>query len=1210
MTEKIDRFVHLHAHGSYSLLDGHALYGDMMEEMARLGQPAGAITEHGNLHGAYEFYRAGQKHGVKAIIGIEAYFTPGQFSHTHKEPVFFGRSLGDSKIEGSNDVSGGGTYTHMTLLAENNDGLHNLFRLSSLSYIEGYYRKPRMSLEMLSQYSKGIIATTGCPSGEIQTRLRLGQWDEALSYAAQMQDILGKDNYFLELMDHNMSIELERGVRNDLLRLAKELNIPLLATNDLHYTKREHAISHEQMLAVQTGSVMSELPDSKGGKRFAFEGEEYYVKSREEMERYFRELPEALDNTLLVAERCNVSFDTSADLRPKIEIPDGYTPEEWLRKEALEGLARRLPDKANDPVYLRRIGDEIGTMVMKDYVGYHLVVSDFVRWAKKNGVPTGHGRGSAGGSLVAYALDITDLDPIRHNLIFERYINPERDSPPDIDMDFADSDRDRVIDYVTHKYGKDKVAMIATFTKIGAKTAVKDAAKILEQPYSLGNELTKALPEPVFGREVTLAEVYNPTHDRYEEGESFRSLVKEKGADEIVQVARGFEGRVRTTGVHAAGIIISSKPLIDTIPLMMRQKDEAVITQFDYPTCETLGLLKVDFLGLRNLTVIQDAVNNIKDRHGVTIDIRELVEGSLDDPKTFDLLARGDTLGVFQLDGGAMRDLLRRMKPTAFNDISAVLALYRPGPMGVNAHNDYADRKNGRQKVVPIHPELDEPLREILGDTYQLIVFQEQVMQIAAKVAGYSLAKADNLRRAMGKKKREVLEAEYEGFSQGMRDNGYSEEAIKTLWDILVPFADYSFNRSHTAGYGLISYATAWLKAHYPAEYMAALLTSVGDDKDKTALYLNECRRLGIKVLPPSVSRSKMVYTATADDEILFGLGAVRGMGEETAQALVESRKGKEFTSISDFLERAPRNLLNKRVLSGLIDAGGFDGMGYSRQALNEYLPDLARATSTVKKKAEEGQDSLFAALEDDGVVTVEVDIPQMNEYTKKEKLSRERHALGLYVSDHPLSGMREVLESQASGTVVEILSGDIKPVEGFSNDAPKTRLAGVVTAVNRKKTKMGDDFAILTFEDMTGTIEVVVFPKTYREYGSRLAPDNVYVITGLPRVRGDEEEATPNFVADRLEVLEVTENGKIPVWIKVTREQCTHEGLNALKEVLLRHRGESPVRMSIKEQHDNIVCMELGDDLRVTPGPALVAEIREVFGVECVGRWRRASSD
>lgn len=1208
MTEKIDRFVHLHSHGSYSLLDGHSMIDEMVAEAARLGQPAIAQTDHGNLHGAFELYKAGQKHGVKPIVGIEAYFTPGQFSHTHKEPVFFGRSHGDNKIEGSNDVSGGGTYTHMTLLAENNDGLHNLFRLSSRSYIEGYYRKPRMSLEMLSEHGKGIIATTGCPSGEIQTRLRLGQWNEAVSYAAQMQDIVGKENYFLELMDHQMTIELERGVRNDLLRLAKTLSIPLLATNDLHYTKREHASSHEQMLAVQTGSLMSEPTYDKGGKRFAFEGQEYYVKSRAEMERYFGDLPDALDNTLAIAERCNITFDTGADLRPKIDIPDGYTSEEWLRKEALEGLARRLPDKVNDPIYLRRIAEEIGIMVMKDYVGYHLVVSDFVRWAKRNRVPTGHGRGSAGGSLVAYTLDITDLDPIRHRLLFERYINPERDSPPDIDMDFADSHRDMVIDYVTNTYGEEMVAMIVTFTKIGAKTAVKDSAKILEQPYSLGNELTKVLPEPVFGREVTLAEVYNPTHERYDEGESFRTLVREKGADEVIQVARGFEGRTRSTGVHAAGIIISSKPLIDTIPLMKRQKDGVIITQFDYPTCETLGLLKVDFLGLRNLTVIQDAVDNVKERHGIDISIPELIEGTLDDPKTFELLASGDTLGVFQLDGSSMRDLLRRMKPNSFNDISAVLALYRPGPMGVNAHNDYADRKTGRQKVVPIHSELDEPLRDILGDTYQLIVFQEQVMQIAAKVASYSLAKADNLRRAMGKKKRSVLEAEYEGFSQGMRDNGYSDDAIKTLWDILVPFADYSFNRSHTAGYGLISYATAWLKAHYPAEYMAALLTSVTDKTDKTALYLNECRHLGIKVLPPSVSRSKMVYTATAADEILFGLNAVRGMGEETAEALVQSREGKEFASLEEFLERAPRNILNKRVLSGLIDAGGFDGLGYSRQALNEYLPDIAKSTSTVKKKAEEGQDSLFAALDDEEDLNIEINIPHLDEYRKKEKLSRERHVLGLYVSDHPLSGMREALESQASGMIVDILSGDIRPVEGFSNDAPKTRLAGVVTAVTRKKTKMGDDFAILTFEDMTGTIEVVVFPKTYREYGNRIAPDSIYVITGLPRVRGDEEDATPNFVADRLDMLEVNENGKVPVWIKVGREQCSEEGLLALRTALLRHSGESPVRMSIREEDGNIVSMELGNDLWVQPGPALVSEIREVFGVDCIGRWRSAS--
>ncbi|MDQ3527928.1 MAG: DNA polymerase III subunit alpha, partial [Actinomycetota bacterium] len=788
-------FVHLHNHTEYSMLDGAARIEDMFATAARMGMPAIATTDHGYVFGAYEFWATGRKHGVKPIIGLEAYLTPGTH-RTDKTRVKFADG-------GRDDVSGGGAYTHMTLLARNNNGMHNLFRMASLASLEGYYFKPRMDRELLQTYAGGLIATTGCPSGEVQTRLRLGQYDKALEAAAEFRDIFGAGNFYCELMDHGIAIE--RNVRADLLRLAKDLGLPLLATNDLHYTKREDAQSHAALLCVQSASTLQDP------NRFKFDGDGYYLKSAAEMREVWRELPEACDNTLLVAERCEVSFtEGEGRYMPRFPCPPGEDETSWFVKEVEAGLVRRYPDGVPD--YARsRAAYETEIILGKGYEGYFLVVADFVTWAKAQGIRVGPGRGSGAGSMCAYAMGITDLDPVPHGLIFERFLNPERPSMPDFDVDFDDRRRGEVIRYVSEKYGEDRVAMIVTYGTLKAKAALKDSARVMGFPFVMGEKLTKAMPPGVMGQDIPLSGIHDPQHPRYGEAAEFREMLQtDQQAAEVFETASGLEGLKRQWSVHAAGVIMSSEPLLDLIPIMRREQDGQIITQFDFPTCEALGLVKMDFLGLRNLTILDDAIANVRMNRDQDVDLDALTK-DLTDPETYALLSRGDTLGVFQFDGGPMRSLLRLMQPDSFDDISAVGALYRPGPMGADSHTKYALRKNGRQPVKYPHDELAQALEPILGTTYGVIVYQEQVMEIAQKLAGYTLGKADLLRRAMGKKKRAVLDAEYVGFEQGMLDNGFSPASIKTLWDVLVPFSDYAFNKAHSAAYGLVSYWTAYL---------------------------------------------------------------------------------------------------------------------------------------------------------------------------------------------------------------------------------------------------------------------------------------------------------------------------------------------------------------------------------------------------------------
>ncbi|NLT57081.1 MAG: DNA polymerase III subunit alpha [Actinomycetales bacterium] len=1171
---KAETFVHLHNHTEYSMLDGAAKIDDLFATAVEFGMPALAITDHGYLFGAYEFWRASKKYGVKPVIGLEAYLTPGT-ARRDRSRVRWGDGSRD-------DVSGGGAYTHFTLWSETTQGMHNLFRMGSLASLEGHLYKPRMDRELLNTYGKGLIATTGCPSGEVQTRLRFGQYREALEAAAEFRDIFGEGNYYCELMDHGL--EIERRVREDLLRLARDLQLPLVATNDLHYVRPEDAQAHAVLLCVQSGSTLADP------KRFKFDADSFYLWSAEEMRTKWRDFPDACDNTLLIAERCNATFTEGANLMPRFPVPEGESEESWFVKEVERGLHRRYP--AGIPDEVRKQAEyEVGVICQMGFPGYFLVVADFIGWAKSQGIRVGPGRGSAAGSLAAYAVGITDLDPLPHGLIFERFLNPERVSMPDVDVDFDERRRGEVIRYVTEKYGEDRVSQIVTYGTIKAKQALKDASRVLGYPFSMGERLTKAMPPAVMGKDIPLSGIFDKDHPRYAEAEEFRQLhASDPEITRIVATARGLENLKRQWGVHAAGVIMSSEPLIDHIPIMRREQDGAIITQFDYPTCETLGLLKMDFLGLRNLTVIDDALNNIVANGKEPLDL-EVISKTLDDKPTYELLARGDTLGVFQLDGGPMRSLLRAMRPDNFEDISAVIALYRPGPMGMNSHTNYALRKNGMQQVTPIHPELAEPLADILDTTYGLIVYQEQVQRAAQKLAGYSLGQADLLRRAMGKKKKEILDKEFVPFQAGMRERGYSDEAVQAVWDVLVPFAGYAFNKAHTAGYGLVSYWTAYLKANYPAEYMAALLTSVRDDKDKSALYLNECRRMGIKVLPPDVNSSDANFTPVGTD-IRFGLTAIRNVGANVVEAIVAARRAKgAYTSFEDFLRKVPAVVCNKRTIESLIKAGAFDSLGQTRRGLVSVHETYVDALISVKRQEAMGQDSLFAAF-DSGPSVESAGLPPVPEaeWDKPTLLAHEREMLGLYVSDHPLFGLEHVLAREADCAIASLTSDEGRP------DGATVTIAGMISSLQRKLTKNGNPWAIATVEDLDGAIEVLFFPQTYQTVSTVLAEDLVVTVKGRVNRRDD----VPTIYAAELGLPDTSDGEHGPIVVTLATARCTSPVVERLKDVLATHPGATEVHLRLT-QPGRSVLMRIDDRWRVTPSPALFGDLKALLGPSCL---------
>ena len=1185
-------FTHLHTHTEFSMLDGAARVGDLVAAAVADGQPALGITDHGNMYGVLDFYKACRDQGVVPIIGTESYMAG---ESRLERPVRRGR-VDDT----GGDVEGGQKlYYHLTLLAETVGGYRNLMQLSSAAYLEGYYYKPRVDWELLERHHTGLIATTGCLGGVVLQSLLAGDVEGAQQKAARLQDIFGKDNLFVELQDHGIADQ--HRTNPQLIEIARRIGAPLLATNDSHYTHREDAVAHDALLCVQTGALLSDT------NRFKFEGTEHYLKTAAEMRHLFRDVPEACDNTLLIAERADVQIELGKPSLPEFPVPDrfsGETYEEralaYLRDLTYEGARERYGASLPTEV-VERLDYELGVIGNMGFAAYFLVVWDLIRFARESNIRVGPGRGSAAGCCVAYCLRIVDLDPIRYDLLFERFLNPGRKQMPDIDMDFDERYRADVMRYAAEKYGSDRVAQVITFSTIKARAAVRDAARVLGKPYLVGDRIAKAMPPLVMGRDTPLHACMTKT-DGHEEGFAAAAELRamhdaDPDAKEVIEVALGLEGLRRQDGIHAAAVVISRDPLTDYLPIQRKPdaggnpEDAPIVTQYEMHGVEDLGLLKMDFLGLRNLSVMERALDLIEVETGERPDIDGV---DLDDQPTLEMLRRAESVGVFQLEGAAMRQTLRALAPTSFDDVAALVALYRPGPMAANMHRDYPELKNGRKELTYLHPDI-EP---ILKDTYGLMLYQESVMRVAQKFAGYTLEEADNLRKACGKKIRKLIAAEREKFIAGCVTEGYGEVLGTQLFDIIEPFADYAFNKSHSYGYGLVAYQTAWLKAHYPVEYMAALLTSVKDNKDKTAVYLAECRSLGIDVLVPDVNRSVAEFapdrTGAAGDRpaIVFGLAAVRNVGESLVERIVAERVAHgPFADIFDFCARVDPVVLNKRTMESLVKGGAFDSLDHPRQGLCLVLEAVVDRTLERRKEQDLGITSLFAAFEEEEEADpawggVKVAIPG-SEFDKAQRLAFEKEMLGLYVSDHPLMGFEAALARHTDSNLSDMREEDA----AVGDRSPVRTVGGVVTDLRRSYTKKGDLMARFVLEDLQAAMEVFVFPKTMAEFGALIENDAILVVRGRLDTREDE----PKIVC--MEVSRpVLERGQEDLHITLPLGVLTDAKVDGLKEVLGGHPGHSPVLL-----HVGAKVLRLPPEFNVDCRNGLVGELKRLLGQSAV---------
>ena len=1174
-----ESFTHLHVHTEYSMLDGASRLEELVEAAVQDNQKALGITDHGNMYGVLPFYRTCIDKGVKPIIGTEAYMA---YESRHERPR---RGRGGVDDSGGNTDEGRKLYYHLTLLAENNTGYKNLIQLASRAFMEGYYYKPRIDWEVLNDHNQGVIATTGCLGGQVLQALLRDDEEEAYERAGRLQEIFGKDNLFVELQDHG--IPEQKRTNPALLRIAEKLGAPLLATNDCHYTHQHDHIAHDALLCVQTGSLISDTD------RLKFHGDHHYLKSAAEMRHVFGSVEVACDNTLWIAERANVEIEFGNPLLPDFPLPDGFADEdEYLQYLTLKGAKDRwgdnLPAEISDRLtYELRVISDMG------FSAYFLITWDLIRYARENNIRVGPGRGSAAGCAVAYSLTITDLDPIKYDLLFERFLNPSRISMPDIDMDFDSRYRDQMISYVAQQYGRDHVAQIITFSQIKARAAVRDAARVLDKPYALGDRIAKAIPPNVMGRDTPLHACLQKDEkylDGFKSAAELRDMVNaDPDVKEVVDVALGLEGLRRQDSVHAAGVVITKEPLTEYLPIQRKPEkgkdiEEApVVTQYEMQAVEDLGLLKMDFLGLRNLDVITDTLELIKSTTGEELDIDGV---QLDDEKTYKMLSAGNSIGVFQLESPPMRALMRSLAPSKFEDVAALVALYRPGPMAANMHNDYADRKNGRLPIQYFHPDAED----LLSDTYGLMIYQESVMRVAQKFAGYSLADADSLRKAMGKKIREAMEKERERFVTGMVENGYDRNLGTEVFATIAQFADYAFNKSHSYGYGLIAYQTAFLKVNYPMQYMSALLTSVKKDKDKPAVYLNECRMMGIDVVVPDVNRAEMNYFPELRPEdgkgnIVFGLSAIRNVGEGLVKLLLEERNANgPFESFYDFCERVDMQVLNKRALEALIKGGAFDGLGHTRQGLLGVYERIVEQVVGRRRERDMGVMTLFDAPEESEVVFNEkIEIPEI-EFEKSQRLAYEKEMLGRYISDHPLGGYEQVLRRKCNFTTSS----------GESAEEGKVVVAGgVVTDLQKKWTRRGDLMASFTLEDLEGTVEVIVFTKVMAEIGHKVVEDQPVLITG----RIDKRDDNVKLICLDIGQLQTDSNAALTsLEIRVPSTGVTGKHLDQLSGILKDHDGDCDVYLHLGEKK-----IWLGPEFRVEPHSGLLGEIRVLLGADSI---------
>ena len=1155
------RFVHLHLHTDYSLLDGACDISELVTESARRKMPAVAVTDHGNLFAAERFYHEAVTRGVKPIIGCEVYVARGS-RHDRGADASPGRSSGEAPVRGAN---------HLVLLCENAEGYRNLIKLVSSGFLEGFYYKPRIDYDLLARHSRGLIALSACLSGAVAEPLLEQRYGDARNAAHRLQDIFGKGNFFLEVQDQGLDVD--GPVNRDLVRLSKESGIPLVATNDCHYLTRADSRAQEVLMCIQTGKTMSDP------QRMRFATDQFYFKTAEEMAEVFRELPEALERTAMIAERCNLRIDPVRNSFPDFKIPEAHTVDSYFDRVVREGFSERVPflealaakGRLRRPLaqYEQRLSDEIKMISQMKYQGYFLIVWDFIRYARAQGIPVGPGRGSAAGSLVSYALHITDVDPLEYDLLFERFLNPERVSMPDIDIDFCMRRRGEVIEYVTSKYGRTNVAQIITFGTMAAKAAIKDVGRAMDLPYGDVDRLAKLVPNQL---NITLEDALKQS------GQLRAALEADERFRDLMEVAKRLEGMARHASTHAAGVVISPAPLTDLLPVYKTNRDE-ITTQYDMKGLERLGLLKMDFLGLTTLTVLSDTVKLVAANRGVELNLDTL---PLDDAASYELFARGDTTAIFQFESHGMRDILRRYQPTRLEDLTALNALYRPGPIQGGMVDDFINRKHGKKKVTYDLPEL----REILEETYGVILYQEQVMQIANRLAGFSLGEADILRRAMGKKNREEMAAQRQKFLTGCAAHNVPAKKGERIFDLITEFAGYGFNKSHSCAYALLAYQTAWLKTHYPVEFMAALLTSETGNTEKVVKYIREAREMGITVLPPHVNSSDLNFTPVGE-AIRFGMVAIKNVGENTVLGILEARERLGgFESFFQFCDVVDARLLNRRVLESLIKAGAMDSLGGKRAQLFAVIDRAMESSQKFQRESTAAQHGLFMGGPTPHAPTIPT-LPDVEEWAEHELLANEFATLGFYISGHPLAKFAARLK--------ELKAVELSSVEGRRNGEDIT-IAGIVVGMRAMRSRKGDRWGILTLQDMTGVLEVLAFPEAFARLESVLKSDAPLLLRG--RVNA-EESGTRVSVQDARLLDQPAQKPAACMRVRVDLDAMDELKLDRLKELFAGAPGTCPIAFDLLTPDGTVATLR--SDQRVRLDDRLVDEIRRMCGPDAV---------